>query len=82
MDLSKVNRNNTKELEVFFREHLNDSNFLNYLVCNYNYLSVDFLREIKPQFIKICKKMDYKDRWYFKYTRDMDFYYEMFGRDY
>lgn len=80
MDLSNINRSNTEELEAFFREHLTDSDFINVLSSNYNYLSTDFLREIRPQFNKVIEKMDMSEEWYFKHTRTINFYIEMFGK--
>lgn len=73
----------TKKLEAYLREYRYAANFLDTIIWYYNYLSNDFIREFKTEFVKGFKKIDNRDEiWHFKYNRTVQFYYELFGRDY
>lgn len=71
----------TKKLEAYIREYRHATNFLDTIVLNYNYLSNDFIREFKTEFIKGFKKINDRDEaWHFKYNRTVQFYCELFGK--
>lgn len=70
----------TKKLEAYLREYRHAANFLDTIIWYYNYLSNDFIREFKTEFVKGFKKIDDRDeKWHFKYNRTVQFYYELFG---
>lgn len=81
IDLIGFDRRNIKELEAFLRERKDASNFIDALTCNYYFVSNDFLREFKNEFKIAFKHANEDDRWHFKYTRDIDFYHEIFGKE-
>ena len=82
IDLIGFDRDNTEKLEAYLREYRHAVNFLDAIIWNYNYLSNDFIREFKTEFVKGFKKIDPDEAWHFKYNRTVQFYYELFGKDY
>ena len=82
MDLDGFDRSNTKKFEAYLREHKDTSNFSVTLICNWYYLSNDFIREFKDEFVEISKHyFDGKEKWRFKYKREPKFFSELFGEE-
>lgn len=82
ISLIEFDLNDTKKLEAHLREYRHAANFLDIIIIYYNYLSNDFIREFKIEFIKGFKKINDRDEaWHFKYNRTVQFYYELFGKN-
>lgn len=82
ISLMEFDLHNTEKLEAYLREYRHAANFLDIIIWYYNYLSNNFIREFKTEFVKGFKKIINRDEtWHFKYNRTVQFYYELFGRD-
>lgn len=80
IDLIGFDLHDTEKLEAYLREYRHAVNFLDAIIWNYSYLSNDFIREFKIEFVKGFKKIiNHDEIWHFKYNRTVQFYYELFG---